>query len=612
MGAKDAGLKLLEKFGGKAAATFVKEAATVITKEGTLNGIKLLANTLFSKGAFVVGGSTGTALTAALAAFQAIPVVGQVILLAVGAVMFLKSIIDGVKGIIGKITGLNMNGIKDFISDTLGLGKVAGSVGQFVGDVVGFVVGIPALIGMMAVGAIITPVIIFFFIGIFVSSLFQQGLISSVVPPGGSGNCVLKSEYTGDVNCDQNAPFNNVPGLKKDNFIRMANSWESGSNFSSVCYDDVVNRSLCAGVNPAYSLWMWLNESGASNYNRDDIEDFGIHFISENKNFNAQITKFLTLNPASACINDPRIGGNYWLALGANFMNGSDCNPDRPNSIFKSATPRKWLADFEKYWWEITSDPIPDSIFVPKSGKNCDSLGVGSTAYSGNVTEYTDAEGKVWLCTENTQSLAGGEGYNPNSPGLSGVKVDGECSVGEVVVPTKQCDDQWRNVTLNGGTCSNGNLGTICSAGCGPTSVSMLMRKVNGSLTPNNVIFNPGSAYANMGCEGSSLDQARSELVKKFGSGAVTYDATTLGCDEKAIAKWICDGKVVMVLANFYRNSLLELGGHYVMAVGVKNGKIVVRDPFYDTTDTPFDGTRAYGYAHDIRGCLLVDKNSVK
>ena len=131
-------------------------------------------------------------------------------------------------------------------------------------------------------------------------------------------------------------------------------------------------------------------------------------------------------------------------------------------------------------------------------------------------------------------------------------------------------------------------------------------------MTPNNVIFSSGSAYSNMGCEGSSFNQAQAELSKKFGSGAITYDSTTMGCDEKAIAKWVCSGKVVMVLANFYRNTSLNLGGHYVLAVGVKNGKIVVRDPFYEVTDTPFDGTNAYGYAHDIKGCLLIDKAAVK
>ena len=207
---------------------------------------------------------------------------------------------------------------------------------------------------------------------------------------------------------------------------------------------------------------MWLNESGASNYNRNDIEDFGIHFIPENNNFNAQITKFLTLDPASGCISDSRIGGNYWLALGANFMNGSDCNPDRPNSIFKSATPRKWLADFQTYWWEITSERIPNTIFVPKSGQNCGGTNSTTNSYIGNAIERTDEKGNVWICTETTQSTAGGVIVDPNAPGLSGVIVDGECSVGDVVVPTNQCDSQWGQTQLNGGSCANGKAGTIC------------------------------------------------------------------------------------------------------------------------------------------------------
>ncbi|MFA5025886.1 MAG: C39 family peptidase [Candidatus Shapirobacteria bacterium] len=613
IGIQRAGLQLLGKIGGQAAVAFVKNAAVVIAEQGTAQGIKSIAMALLTKGTVIAGeagGATAGALTGLVAAFQALPVVGQVIAvvaIAIAAVVtIIKPIIDGVKNFLEKNLKIDMNGVKHFLTDTLGLGGFIGGVGQFAVDVVGFLVGIPMLIGLISFTAIITPVVIFFLLGVFAYSLFQHGLVSSIVPPINMGNCVLKGE-SGNINCDPNAPENTWAAVNKANFVDIANRWQAGTNFAEICYNDVVNRALCAGINPTYALWTWLHESGASNYSRDDIEDFGIHFIPENKDFNAQITAFVKLDPASACISDPRIGGDYWLAFSANFLNG-DCDPDRGNSIFPDVTPRTYAAELRETWSWISNAPMPNSIHVPKGGQNCGSIGTPEPL-PGNAHEVIK-DGKVWICTENTQEPVGD--YDPNSPGLGGVIVDGECSVGDVVVPTKQCDPQWGSTQLRGGNCDNGKPGTICSAGCGPTSVSMMFRHVNGSLTPDNVIFGSGSAYSGMGCAGSSLDQARTELTKKFGSGAVTYDATTQGCDEKAIAKWICSGKVVMILANFYRNSSLDLGGHFVLAVGVKNGKIVVRDPYYSTTETPFDGTRAYGYAHDIRGCLTVNKSAIK
>ncbi|HWS48927.1 MAG TPA: C39 family peptidase [Candidatus Methanoperedens sp.] len=616
LGVQEVGLKLIAKIGGQAAVDFVTNAAAVIAEQGTLQGIKSIALGIMGKGAVVAGeaaaaGGTAagsSALASAVAAFQALPVVGQVILVIVAAIMILKPLINGIKNILGKVLGIDMNGVKHFLSDSLGLGGFVGGVGQFVFDVGAFLIGIPTLFSLMTITALVTPVVLFFFLGVFVYSMFQHNLVSSIVPPADMGNCVLKSEVGGGINCDPNAPENSWPAVDKANFVDVANRWMAGTNFAETCYNDVVNRALCAGINPTYALWTWLHESGASNYYRDDIEDFGIHFIPENKNFNAQITEFLKLDPGSACINDPRIGGDYWLAFSANFLNG-DCDPDKPNPI-AGTTPRQYAAELRETWTWISNSPIPNSIHVSKGGQNCGSIGENDAPLPGGAREIVDGEGNVWICTENTQSP--GTDYDPNAPGLGGVIVDGECSVGDAVVMTKQCDPQWGSTQLSGGSCNNGAPGTICSAGCGPTSVSMMMRRVNGSLTPKTVIFSSGSAYAGMGCEGSSMAQAKTELVKKFGSGAVTYDGTTISCDEKAIAKWICAGKVVMVLANFYRNSSLDLGGHFVLAIGVRDGKIVVADPYYDKTDTPFDGTRAYGYAHEIRECLLVEKSAIK
>jgi hypothetical protein len=188
LGVQDVGLKVLGKIGGQAAVEFVKQASLVIAKEGTLQGIKSITLGIVGKGAVAAGGGATTgALASAVAAFQALPVVGQIVLVVVAAVVLLKSVIDGVKGVVGKITGMDMNGVKKFITNTLGLGKLAGGVGQFVVDAGTFLVGIPALIATMAIGAIVTPVVIFFFLGAFVYTMFQHNLVSSIVPPRDTG-----------------------------------------------------------------------------------------------------------------------------------------------------------------------------------------------------------------------------------------------------------------------------------------------------------------------------------------------------------------------------------------------------------------------------------------
>jgi len=230
----------------------------------------------------------------------------------------------------------------------------------------------------------------------------------------------------------------------------------------------------------------------------------------------------------------------------------------------------------------------------------------GTNNTEGDVYTYTDDKGNIWQCT-NAPNVGSGN-PDPNSPGLPGENIPGECTVSAAIVSTKQCDSKWASKQLGGASCSDGTPGTICKAGCGPASASMLLRRISGGYTPDTVIFSPGypfsGAYTGMGCDGSSLQQNYTALSGQFGS-KVQYQS---GCTPKAIGGWICAGKVVFVLANFYRNANLELGGHFILAVAVQNGKIISADPYYPTA-TPFDGTVAFGYIHDIKGCFTVDTN---
>jgi hypothetical protein len=60
----------------------------------------------------------------------------------------------------------------------------------------------------------------------------------------------------------------------------------------------VVRRSLDAGVNPIFSLAIWIHESGASNYELSvgcKVQDFGYNIPSLASDFDSQIKAFLRL-----------------------------------------------------------------------------------------------------------------------------------------------------------------------------------------------------------------------------------------------------------------------------------------------------------------------------
>lgn len=596
------GIQLATRLGGET----VGAMATQIAQFGLEGGIKNIIGQLFTTGK-VVATNVGKAVAekAATTAGTGVGIPVAAVLLATQFVLgIVKKIWNSIKGRIEN--GLEKIGIgsvktKAWLQDNLGKG--IGSLIYWGGGVATILIAIPAMLGAVSVAMIgwLVPGVIG---GLAIMQTSTAQTASTLVAPKGTGaSCVKITGQPGGgvINCDQNAPDNTIAGVDRANVIRVANNWKPGKNYAGECFNDTVNQALCAGINPTYALMIWLHESGASNYSNPETEDFGMHSIPENMNFNAQITAFLRLDPASACINDPRIGGDYWLAFSANYMNGSNCDPDLPN--INGKTPREYATTLKELWSWISSEPMPNSIRVAPGGQNCGQIGNSTVNSGANSYTYVDENGDTWLCenaaTENTV------GYDPNAPGLTGVVVAGECSVSQKAILTKQCDPEWGSMPLNGG-------GTICSAGCGPTSVSMMARIKNGEMKPPVIIFSNGSAYQSMGNDGSSLQQAKQELTKLFGSTAVTYDAVTSGCDETAIARWICEGKVVMVLANFYRNSNLDLGGHFVLAVGVNGGKIVVYDPYYHTTDTPFDGTKAAGYAHSIMGCLTVEAAAIK
>jgi hypothetical protein len=106
---------------------------------------------------------------------------------------------------------------------------------------------------------------------------------------GGLGGC-------GDieVDCNQSSTATDSCVKSKTTIRNLALSWVSGTpgNHVDECYNDVIARAKSAGVNPAFSMLIWLNESNASNYNISR-QDFGINNPALECSFRRQINSHL-------------------------------------------------------------------------------------------------------------------------------------------------------------------------------------------------------------------------------------------------------------------------------------------------------------------------------
>lgn len=159
-----------------------------------------------------------------------------------------------------------------------------------------------------------------------IQEYFLNGLQKALLPYGGSlpsgppGGEVPTPE-SGLANCDPNVPNSSVPSQylsRKSIFIDLADRWvttDNNSHNAARCFNDVVVRSLAAGINPFFTLAIWVNESDASNYLASSTawEDFGIHTAGNPEDFNSQINLFLQLaqNGVYQTSYPQCFGGNY-------------------------------------------------------------------------------------------------------------------------------------------------------------------------------------------------------------------------------------------------------------------------------------------------------------
>ncbi len=114
-----------------------------------------------------------------------------------------------------------------------------------------------------------------------VSEYFLKGIQTILRPKGFGEQIISGTEGTfpssGEVNCDQNAPDVSLARtINKQNYFQLALNWVGGQTGTHAleCYNDTVRRAQAAGINVPLTLWIWLHESDASNYNIS-VQDFG-------------------------------------------------------------------------------------------------------------------------------------------------------------------------------------------------------------------------------------------------------------------------------------------------------------------------------------------------
>lgn len=134
-----------------------------------------------------------------------------------------------------------------------------------------------------------------------------------------------------------------------------------------------------------------------------------------------------------------------------------------------------------------------------------------------------------------------------------------------------QCDPQWRNFPLPLGC-------TICKAGCGPTSVAMIVSYFKDEVSPPQIVEIYRQEKAVLGCQGSSLADAE-RILKKLGFqvGIRKYLFTS---DLKYVAQfllpYIKENWIILSLAN-----INGIGHFFVIADIDESGRIWVLDPYY-------------------------------
>lgn len=177
--------------------------------------------------------------------------------------------------------------------------------------------------------------------------------------------------------CNPNPTDVNMAGVQQK-FIDLANRWLASGSPRVDKYEQVVNTSLSNGVDPIFTLAIWLHESGASNYSGicnefgggdpsssycQRIQDFGINrakdetiINSDGKiikdNFSNQLGQFINLPGyyLSAC--NTNTVKCAWEIFGAMYTENGSCVPNNTSNGYVAGI-------LEIYKWLSPSQQLP-------------------------------------------------------------------------------------------------------------------------------------------------------------------------------------------------------------------------------------------------------------
>ncbi len=169
-----------------------------------------------------------------------------------------------------------------------------------------------------------------------------------------------------------------------------------------------------------------------------------------------------------------------------------------------------------------------------------------------------------------------------------------------------QCDGPYDEKPLPNGC-------TVCSAGCGPTSIAMILSSyIDKGLTPVKTIELMNKAGVRMGCYGSYISELYSYLKERGDlkvSDFIIPSEQGLTAQEvrKDFEGYIASGWSIFVLANFKTDG----GGHYfwVTDIGSK-GEILAYDPYYGKGQSAPISENRYSPAPYYRYAFAVRKSS--
>lgn len=204
---------------------------------------------------------------------------------------------------------------------------------------------------------------------------FGEQAITQGIP--GDPFCVLGS-VSGDIcttDCNVNPTNVKMAGVK-DNFLRLAKGWfGSGVGNPRVDkFDRVVNSSISAGIDPIFTLAIWIKESGASNYEGAckmwgggpdspacrRAQDFGINVknletVHDAKgniiedHFEDQLRHYLGLPGYYLNQCTATEAGCWMAAFGAKFRTGS-CNPNTMSSTYPKETGADYITQVKEIY----------------------------------------------------------------------------------------------------------------------------------------------------------------------------------------------------------------------------------------------------------------------